>query len=113
MVSGRLVRNATFCHASWPSAGCDGESLTHKLKPGEQSLRCMPSIFSHAIFASAVGRAFVNNDNLPLRFWLLTAGCAMLPDVDAVSFLFGVPYGNIFGHRGITHSIAFAVLTRG
>jgi inner membrane protein len=39
---------------------------------------------------------------------MLTAGCAMLPDADAIAFWFRVPYGSMFGHRGITHSIAFA-----
>jgi len=34
----------------------------------------------------------------------------MLPDVDAVGFLFGVPYRSLLGHRGLTHSIAFAAL---
>lgn len=35
----------------------------------------------------------------------------MLPDADAIAFVFRVPYGSMLGHRGITHSIAFAVLT--
>lgn len=33
----------------------------------------------------------------------------MLPDADVISFAFGVSYGSMFGHRGITHSIAFAL----
>jgi inner membrane protein len=69
----------------------------------------MPTIFSHAIFASAVGRACVA-ERMPLRFWVLTATCAMLPDVDAIGFAFGVRYDSMLGHRGLTHSIAFAVL---
>jgi inner membrane protein len=69
----------------------------------------MPSIFSHAIFAAAAGRAYTSR-RLPLRFWVLTALCAMLPDADAVGFAFGVRYGSMFGHRGITHSIAFSLL---
>ncbi len=44
------------------------------------------------------------------RFWLLAAGCAVLPDADVLAFGFGVPYGSMFGHRGITHSLAFALL---
>lgn len=39
--------------------------------------------------------------------WL--AICAMLPDADVVAFWFGVPYDSLFGHRGITHSIPFAL----
>jgi inner membrane protein len=43
---------------------------------------------------------------------LLTAGIAacMLPDLDVVAFSFGIPYESPFGHRGFTHSIAFAGL---
>lgn len=47
---------------------------------------------------------------MPLRYWILTATCAMLPDVDAIGFAFGVRYDSMLGHRGLTHSIAFAVL---
>ena len=69
----------------------------------------MPSILAHAVFATATGRA-VESSKMPLRFWIVTAGCAILPDVDAIGFAFGIPYGSTFGHRGFTHSIAFAVL---
>jgi inner membrane protein len=34
----------------------------------------------------------------------------ILPDTDVLAFAFGIPYENLFGHRGITHSIAFAVV---
>ena len=69
----------------------------------------MPTILSHAIFASAVGKAYVS-ELMPLRFWVLTATCAMLPDVDTIGFAFGVDYDSVVGHRGLTHSIAFALL---
>jgi inner membrane protein len=36
--------------------------------------------------------------------------CSMLPDLDVVGFRFGVPYGHLLGHRGLSHSIAFAVI---
>jgi inner membrane protein len=70
----------------------------------------VPTIFSHAIFASALGGAY-EAQPMPWRYWVLTAGCAMLPDADAVGFAFGVSYDSMLGHRGLTHSIAFAVLT--
>ena len=71
----------------------------------------MPSIFSHAIFASAVGSAYTAEPMaMPMRYWVLTAACAMLPDVDAIGFAFGVRYDSMLGHRGLTHSIAFALL---
>jgi len=34
----------------------------------------------------------------------------MLPDLDVVAFSLGIAYGNILGHRGITHSLAFALV---
>jgi inner membrane protein len=43
---------------------------------------------------------------------LLAAGVAgsVLPDVDAIGFWLGVPYRGILGHRGLTHSLLFALL---
>ena len=35
---------------------------------------------------------------------------SMLPDADVLGFSFGIPYGSILGHRGISHSIAFALV---
>jgi inner membrane protein len=69
----------------------------------------MPTIFSHAIFASAIGKAYTA-EPMPLRFWVLTATAAMLPDIDVLGFAFGVRYDSLFGHRGLTHSITFALL---
>jgi inner membrane protein len=35
---------------------------------------------------------------------------SMLPDSDVIAFSLGVPYESILGHRGITHSMAFALI---
>jgi inner membrane protein len=40
---------------------------------------------------------------------LLWSGLSLLPDVDVVGFAFGVRYGDVWGHRGATHSVAFAI----
>ena len=72
----------------------------------------MPTIFSHALFAILTGKAGLNQ-SVCFWFWFLTAVCAIIPDADVVSFAFGVPYGSMFGHRGFTHSILFAVLFGG
>jgi inner membrane protein len=69
----------------------------------------MPTIFSHAVFASALGTAFPSG-KLPARFWVLTLICPVLPDLDVVAFGLGIGYGSMLGHRGITHSIAFAIV---
>jgi inner membrane protein len=68
----------------------------------------MPSIFSHAVAAVAIGKTYASETTTP-RFWLLTALCAMLPDIDVLGFAFGVRYGDVLGHRGLTHSVAFAL----
>src|SRR3954469_18386227 len=69
----------------------------------------MPSIFTHAAGALAIGSAAAV-EKRPTRFWVLTAGCAMLPDADVLSFALGAERGSMLGHRGLTHSITFALL---
>jgi len=69
----------------------------------------MPTIFSHAIFAAVTGKAFVKK-SVSIWFWLLTAGCAMIPDADVAGFAFGIQFDSMFGHRGFTHSILFALI---
>jgi inner membrane protein len=44
---------------------------------------------------------------MPLLFWVLAAFLPAAPDLDAFSFY---AYGNIWGHRGWTHSLIFAVV---
>ena len=34
----------------------------------------------------------------------------MLPDVDVIGLRYGVRYGDLLGHRGLTHSLLFACL---
>jgi len=67
------------------------------------------SAFTHAFFAAAMGGAYARG-RVPARFWALAVLCAVVPDADVLAFGFGVPYGSMFGHRGFTHSLAFALL---
>jgi inner membrane protein len=69
----------------------------------------MASIITHAIASVSIGKLSLL-DKTGVKFWLLAAVCAMIPDADAVGFWYGVPYESVWGHRGITHSIFFAVL---
>ena len=76
----------------------------------------MPTIFSHAIAASALGVAARTLAPSYLRtvapsFWFWTAICSMLPDADVIGFGFGIRYGDLLGHRGLSHSLLFAALT--
>lgn len=69
----------------------------------------MASLPSHAVAALALGACFYRPE-VPKRVWALGALLAMLPDADVIAFRFGIPYGNLFGHRGITHSLLFALV---
>ncbi|MHC5002435.1 MAG: metal-dependent hydrolase [Planctomycetota bacterium] len=69
----------------------------------------MSTAFTHGVLALALGKAcFVRA--MPPRFWLLAAGCSALPDLDVVLHAFDVPWGGLWGHRGVFHSLPFAAL---
>ncbi|HVF50537.1 MAG TPA: metal-dependent hydrolase [Pyrinomonadaceae bacterium] len=69
----------------------------------------MATIFSHALAALALGKVYTE-ERMPARFWTLAAACAVLPDADVVTFIFGVRYGDVLGHRGLSHSLLFALV---
>ncbi len=43
-------------------------------------------------------------------FWGISILAPVLPDFDVISFKLGISYGDLFGHRGFSHSILFAIL---
>ncbi|GAA5070911.1 metal-dependent hydrolase [Lysobacter panacisoli] len=69
----------------------------------------MPTVFTHAIVPLAAGIALGSVRVSPR---LVAAGmiAAMLPDADVLAFAAGIPYADSFGHRGASHSFAFAML---
>ncbi len=67
----------------------------------------MASTFSHPVVALAVGAVFTE-EQLPRRYWVLGAACTLLPDIDELGKLVGIKYGDMLGHRGLTHSLLFA-----
>ena len=69
----------------------------------------MASAFSHAIVALAMGKALKNKE-LRWRELFLGALCSVVPDFDVIGLYLGIQYGDVWGHRGLTHSIMFAVL---
>ncbi|MDB4906147.1 MAG: metal-dependent hydrolase [Gemmatimonadetes bacterium] len=48
-------------------------------------------------------------ENAPKRAWLIGAAVAVIPDLDVIGFRFGIAYGDLLGHRGLTHSLLVAV----
>jgi inner membrane protein len=71
----------------------------------------MPTILTHAISGLALGSLY--RSQRPRGFWAWTAVCAMLPDADVIGFALRIPYGRMLGHRGLSHSIAFAAVVGG
>jgi inner membrane protein len=69
----------------------------------------VPTVFTHAAAPLALGLG-LGRATVPLR--LLAAGvvAAALPDLDVVTFHFGIPYSADLGHRGFSHSLVFAAL---
>jgi len=65
------------------------------------------SVFTHAAVAAAitfVARPLGN----PRRFYAAAAFCAVAPDLDVIGFQFGIDYGHVLGHRGLSHSLVAA-----
>ena len=60
--------------------------------------------------AAAVASVFLPRA-VPSRTWLLIAGAAVIPDLDAVGRLWGAgDVGWLGGHRAFTHSLVFATV---
>lgn len=70
----------------------------------------MASIPTHFVVGAALGQAAGAELRGDWRFWASAIVCSALPDVDVIGFSFGVRYGDLWGHRGMTHSILFAAV---
>ena len=70
----------------------------------------MATAFTHAFVAGSLAGL---PRHAPERFRLVlaAAACGVWPDVDVIAFALGIPYDHPWGHRGATHSIAFAIAT--
>jgi inner membrane protein len=67
----------------------------------------MPTIFSHPAVPLGIAPWL---RNAPRSLIAVAALVSSLPDADVAAFGFGIPYEHPLGHRGFTHSIAFAFL---
>jgi inner membrane protein len=69
----------------------------------------MPTFLTHAVAGVAIAQALAPcSRRTEISFF--AAGCAMLPDLDVIGFRIGIRYGDLLGHRGLTHSLLFAGL---
>jgi len=67
---------------------------------------------THAIVPLAIA-AVAGRGRISAKVAVAGATLAMLPDADVIGFALGIDYADPWGHRGATHSLAFAVLTAG
>ena len=68
----------------------------------------MASVFGHAALALGIRSWFPRSQGLGII--LLGVILSFLPDADIIAFDFGIPYGHVLGHRGLSHSIFFALV---
>jgi len=69
----------------------------------------MASILSHPAVSIGLSIA-LGRGTISRRLTLIAVVCSILPDIDALGFRMGIAYGDVFGHRGFTHSLLFASL---
>jgi inner membrane protein len=72
----------------------------------------MPSLLSHPAVPLALATALPREIISPGLIFLGVV-CSTIPDLDVVSFRFGISYGHALGHRGLSHSVLFASLLAG
>lgn len=68
----------------------------------------MASVFSHPAPALALAVAF-GPGVISTRLAVAAVAVALLPDLDVLGFKFGVRYAEVLGHRGLSHSLLFAL----
>ena len=72
----------------------------------------MPTILTHPVVAVGLAPAFWGR-GVTRSVLGLGALSAVVPDLDAIGFRLGVPYDAPLGHRGFSHSLAFAAAWSG
>ena len=67
----------------------------------------MPTVFTHALVAGVLSGGVPAGISRG-RLALVMVGVAILPDLDFIGMRLGIPYKHPLGHRGLSHSLAFA-----
>ena len=69
----------------------------------------MPTVLTHPAVPVALCLG-IGSRVIPYRLLLAGIAVSMLPDLDVLAFRFGIPYASDIGHRGFSHSLAFAAM---
>jgi inner membrane protein len=69
----------------------------------------MATAFAHAFVAVAAGKACFR-ERRSAKFWFTAVVCSAGPDLDIGLHAYGVAYEDLWGHRGMTHSLFFAAV---
>jgi inner membrane protein len=69
----------------------------------------VPSILSHPAVPLAIGLG-LGAQVISRRLVLAGIAASVLPDLDVLAFRVGISYSHELGHRGISHSLAFAFM---
>ena len=69
----------------------------------------MASVFAHALSAFGISKVFPKW-KMTRRVVLIGMVSAVMPDIDVASYSFGISSSDWLGHRGLTHSVLFAML---
>lgn len=80
---------------------------------GRQScciLSSLATLLTHGMIGSALAAAGRHTWRDDWRYWTAAILCSGLPDADVLGFNFGIHYGDLWGHRGLTHSLLVAAL---
>ena len=68
----------------------------------------MCSVLTHPVVPMALS-VFLPRGAASPTLLLAGAACSVIPDLDVIGFRFGIRYSDVLGHRGLTHSILFAL----
>ena len=69
----------------------------------------MPTIITHGFVTTLLGKSLAPS-RMPARFWFLSVFCSIFPDADVLGFRLGINYEDLLGHRGLSHSLVFAII---
>src|SRR5215510_4509229 len=69
----------------------------------------MCSVLTHPAVPLALS-VFLPPGTASTPLLLTGVACLVIPDLDVLSFQFGIRYNALLGHRGLSHSIVFAVV---